>query len=392
MMSVIDNFLECDVQNFTDLFSTKRQNSAELLEEALANINVEELSSHNLGSPASELDVTDLLLEDLVDIQANLNDSPSKASGENGASARLSDERVLYESEDLKNVSNAEFNISELIMNSSLEPPVIDFAVNENNEISSYIDCMRQWPNSTTAVNKTFYPENLIDIAMFDINSKVDLEDLNVGNDLYLPLENIDHQGDVSKASLVEYDGDCFSSLPPESNNPATTTLHNNMELEEIMSIINDINSMNSPTHETTVDDTILKAGVKRSSSMMEGDHGIGQSDEWRAVDQSIFDNVLASSTAPKRMLSSEESMSESDTSVHTHSNGFLDKKSARKTNNNEASRVHRAKKKKKFEELFERQVDLEKNNANLKMQVESMQKEAKFLKELLLVKVAATS
>lgn len=59
-----------------------------------------------------------------------------------------------------------------------------------------------------------------------------------------------------------------------------------------------------------------------------------------------------------------------------------------KKIKNNEASRLHRAKKKQKFDELFTRKCELEKHNAQLTMQLQVMQREINLLKQLLMSKM----
>ena len=66
--------------------------------------------------------------------------------------------------------------------------------------------------------------------------------------------------------------------------------------------------------------------------------------------------------------------------------------KEIRKMKNNEASKVHRAKKKQKYQNLFQRESELKVKNVGLKLQVETMEKELEYLRELLLVKVAVSS
>ena len=63
-----------------------------------------------------------------------------------------------------------------------------------------------------------------------------------------------------------------------------------------------------------------------------------------------------------------------------------------RKLKNNEASKIHRAKKKQKYQDLFQRETELRAKNVGLKLQVETMEKELQYLRELLLVKVAVSS
>lgn len=73
-------------------------------------------------------------------------------------------------------------------------------------------------------------------------------------------------------------------------------------------------------------------------------------------------------------------------------SDGDKNEKEIRKMKNNEASKVHRAKKKQKYQNLFQRESELKVKNVGLKLQVETMEKELAYLRELLLVKVAVSS
>ena len=64
-------------------------------------------------------------------------------------------------------------------------------------------------------------------------------------------------------------------------------------------------------------------------------------------------------------------------------------KTTLRRVKNNEASRVTRAKRKAKHSGLFQKEVELTKDNAQMKIQIESMQKEADLLRKLLLSKLS---
>ena len=66
-----------------------------------------------------------------------------------------------------------------------------------------------------------------------------------------------------------------------------------------------------------------------------------------------------------------------------------LAKKAERKVKNNAASKVSRAKRKQKVTSLFEREKELETENAKLKLQVEEMTKEAEELKKQLVLRLS---
>merc|ERR1712168_1611488 len=65
------------------------------------------------------------------------------------------------------------------------------------------------------------------------------------------------------------------------------------------------------------------------------------------------------------------------------------EKEAVRRVKNNEASKVTRAKRKMKHSELFKQQTELEKSNAQLKIKIEVMQKEAEILRQVLVSKLS---
>lgn len=347
MMDIIDDFLNCDVFNSTNAFSTKRQNSNEILDEALAAIDSESLS-FDLGSPDEE-DVNDLLLEDLVNIQTAIGDSQPIDNGDSQPIGEIANTDNEIEMSD----AASEFDFDKLLNKAADAPVVVDFAINSENEVSAYIDCMeQQYPN-----NENVKHDDILDAVMEDLN--------------------------------------CNARQPTNYLlfNPPVV-VNNIKETEQIMSFVDEINSLDLPA--PTV---FTSTGIKRlrgNEEVEEGEEhaqreqfGDLQSDGWSAENPLNF--TVDAIEPPSRLKSFEESTSESDTSVvHTESNDAP--KATRKTKNNEASRVHRAKKKRKFEGMFEKEIELETQNANLKIQIASMEKELSFLRELLLVKVAASS
>ena len=63
-----------------------------------------------------------------------------------------------------------------------------------------------------------------------------------------------------------------------------------------------------------------------------------------------------------------------------------------RRLKNNEASRVTRAKRKDKHISLFQKETELKKSNAQMKLNIESMQTEANLLRELLISKLSSVN
>ena len=68
------------------------------------------------------------------------------------------------------------------------------------------------------------------------------------------------------------------------------------------------------------------------------------------------------------------------------------EKEMVRRVKNNAASRVTRAKRKERHSELFKKQTELEKSNAELSIKIELMQQEATRLRENLVSKLSSTN
>ena len=68
------------------------------------------------------------------------------------------------------------------------------------------------------------------------------------------------------------------------------------------------------------------------------------------------------------------------------------DKVTLRRLKNNEASKLTRAKRKAKHSQLFEKAAELEKSNAELRIKIEAMQKEADILRKALITKLSSVN
>lgn len=69
--------------------------------------------------------------------------------------------------------------------------------------------------------------------------------------------------------------------------------------------------------------------------------------------------------------------------------NNETEKEAIRRIKNNEASKITRAKRRRKHDDLFKQQTELEKSNAQLRMRIEIMQKEAEILRQVLISKLS---
>lgn len=114
------------------------------------------------------------------------------------------------------------------------------------------------------------------------------------------------------------------------------------------------------------------------------------------------FENVVMTKAGNKRTISS---VTESETAVkqmkYENNNkeelvfickeNETEKDMIRRVKNNAASRVTRAKRKERHSELFVKQTELEKSNAELRIKIELMQKEADMLRQILVTKLSST-
>lgn len=297
----------------------------------------------NIDSPATH-DVTTLSLRDLIEIERKL-DGDSPPEKQSTASHDFIRSSTNFIGSGGNDNSSPQFNIDDIICGNEFQDTekTIDFDVDSDHKVTSYMDCME--PSSSKSLQSC---SNMMEMNLM---------------------------GPPAMSNLLNY---TLAETRNTSTLPKTTSITENEGI------------FNFGTNESSATQTFNIAGIKRP---LPGDS---------------FSNFTSNINPPNKVMISEnieDSSSESDASVphgdevddsftdqkDDEFSGVTDRKEIRKLKNNKASRVHRAKKKKKHEELFDQKTDFEKRNAALRMQVESMEKEISFLKELLLVKVAAT-
>ena len=96
--------------------------------------------------------------------------------------------------------------------------------------------------------------------------------------------------------------------------------------------------------------------------------------------DYYVFDDVLSPANSKSINFSEIHQIPETD------------KDTLRRIKNNEASKLTRAKRKAKHSKLFEKVAELEKSNAELKIKIDTMQKEADILRKSLITKLSSVN
>lgn len=334
-MNVIDAFLDCDTNSFLNSFA-KRQNS-EILDEVIHDLEEPgQLQTALLGSP--DPDISDLSLEDLINLDSNAHkgatetvfiDSANLDGAESDVASLVDGSLFDFIAADDTGPNNMSSKPMEYI-ESKQNSPTVDFAIDSTNKVCSYIDCMQQ---------------------LFAPPSYEVVESSNVENpDFSSFINNV--LSDCNKEMLV-------ASSKVNSNDPVSETC----DSETIFTSDREVLSSDSEVFDEI---SVVREGRKRPLALLEETEDIPAkrgkpSQEWNMIDHMIL-------------------------------NPEMDKETVRKIKNNEASRVHRSKKKEKFKDLFKRKVDLEKSNVELQIKVEVMQREASLLRELLLAKMSNSS
>lgn len=219
-----------------------------------------------------------------------------------------------------------------------LSRPKIDFAVNPDNDVSSYIDCMQPfYPNETVSSSAT--PGEPSSTSSQSCYSYV-------------------HSDTLSS---------CLQTPSLFGGINVTTTTTAAIESETVPGPSSHVASFlrqNSDTSSSSDSDCTIKvSGSKRpldAPTQPRPKRG-KPSQEWEVIDEMIL-------------------------------NEEIDEVTIKKIKNNEASRLHRVKKKQKYKELFKRQTELEKSNAELSIKAEVMQREVDLLKQMLITKMKGSS
>lgn len=100
--------------------------------------------------------------------------------------------------------------------------------------------------------------------------------------------------------------------------------------------------------------------------------------------------DVTECTTTVKRVKGDDED--EDDEFLYVRKANETEKDMIRRVKNNVASRVTRAKRKDRHSELFKKQTEFERSNAELRIKIELMQKEADTLRQILVAKLSSTS
>lgn len=234
------------------------------------------------------------------------------------------------------------------------ELPLEDFA-----DIESFI-------NDSECVAVT--NDEIEDVVKSDFCPDFDIEDIIMESFSEQSSPSVDTALESEYNELLDsvFDSNFMQELQyPKDNYKEILKVSDATELNQITDIVDTsfLYSL-SNTNETA---TFVKAGTKRDSS-----HTTKSSNEL------TLKRVKKDTEVSPLYLCPKENETEKDT--------------IRRIKNNEASRVTRAKRKTKHSGLFKKQTELEKSNAQLKVKIEVMQKEADVLRELLVARLSSAS
>lgn len=150
-------------------------------------------------------------------------------------------------------------------------------------------------------------------------------------------------------------------------------TLNNSaLSQDSIISSLLDLaTSMTEPCDETLTENKSVITGQKRG-------HTLGNSNDLDIKKSKNDDKNYSNVPSPTSSISSSYS--------------DIDKVTLRRIKNNEASKVTRARRKEKHNKLFEKAAELEKSNAELRIKIDTMQKEADILRKALITKLSTVN
>lgn len=226
--------------------------------------------------------------------------------------------------------------------------------------------------------------EELHDLGLPDL-SELPLEDF-TNLELYLNEMDVDIDNEEinvqqsQKLSLQNNDFDIEDVIEDISNQSSPSTCQEN-EFNNLLDSMFDSDFMqeflahesanikvsDAATHSETIEvieptnEAFIKVGSKRNSDSVDLDNSFN-------AKKCIKDEKVV----PLRIRENE-----------------TEKEAIRRVKNNEASKITRAKRKQKHGELFKQQTELEKSNAELKIKIEVMQKEAEILRKVLVSKLS---
>lgn len=150
-------------------------------------------------------------------------------------------------------------------------------------------------------------------------------------------------------------------------------TLNNSaLSQDSIISSLLDLSTcMTEPCDETLTENKSVITGQKRGHT---------------------FDNYNEQGIKKSKNDDKNYSNVPSPTSSISSSYSDIDKVTLRRIKNNEASKVTRARRKEKHNKLFEKAAELEKSNAELRIKIDTMQKEADILRKALITKLSTVN
>lgn len=168
----------------------------------------------------------------------------------------------------------------------------------------------------------------------------------------FIDLENENNQ--VSDANVLTDISFILNDFQPDTQFLG----HLNVNNDEASSFSNNVSIINDSSISIINDSSITPSGAKRKISESDNEVEASVNKDIKIIPMKIRDNET-------------------------------EKEAIRRIKNNEASKITRAKRRRKSENLLKQQTELEKNNAQLRIKIEVMQKEAEILRQVLVSKLS---
>lgn len=273
---------------------------------------------------------------------------------------------------------------------------VLDISSHESNEEKILIDQLMR--NITTEMQPILSPEqvelseeadlNLPDLSELPLEDFANIEALldgeNTVDDMEAPM--LDTSTDINIDEILDSMSGQSSPSIFDQNDLECNTLLDSMFDSDFMQGLSTDNS----TCPVDMLAALSKECISETTEVI--DSGKFTTD--------YYDNVVITQAGNKRAVSSIETSepvakrvrddNDDEKTSFIRKENETEKDMIRRVKNNAASRVTRAKRKERHSELFQKQVEYEKSNAELRIKIELMQKEADMLRQVLVAKLSS--
>jgi len=251
-----------------------------------------------------------------------------------------------------------------------------------------FLDEVLKELSSETPCKESFVFDQLQDSSDSQDFSEFPLEDLNAMESYLEPSSNL-----FTETNFKEFDVNQDFVSPPLTDSTSSS------DIEDILSDLNSPYDLGQNENEfDKLVDTLFDSDFMHDDAIVTNDNLINcQKDSLVNVEEIEVSPALEVSR--KRKLTDTSNTECSTTKFVKHHEQIVplnlkenesEKEAVRRIKNNEASKITRAKRKQKQGDLFKQEAELLKSNAQLKINIEVMQKEAEILRKILVSKLSS--